>query len=186
MKNLLQILLAFSLFFVISTVPVIAQEATDSAIVPTHTPTPTPPYQLPYAGLLPDNPLYNVKMFRDKIVEMLISDPVKKAEFDILQADKRLSGAVRLSEQGKWELAETTLSKSQNYFDDAVARLREAKKMGRDISAILSKLNASAQKHAEEWEKLQEKVPAKMQKKMQATYKRFQQFQVAVSKISLQ
>ncbi|HSW97310.1 MAG TPA: hypothetical protein VLF89_05800, partial [Candidatus Saccharimonadales bacterium] len=32
-------------------------------------------YDLPYPGLLPDNPLYSLKVLRDKIVEFFISDP---------------------------------------------------------------------------------------------------------------
>ncbi|PIZ98613.1 MAG: hypothetical protein COX78_02915, partial [Candidatus Levybacteria bacterium CG_4_10_14_0_2_um_filter_35_8] len=53
-------------------------------------------YELPYPGLLPDHPLYFLKMTRDKIIGFFISDPIKKAEFDILQSDKRLSAGVYL------------------------------------------------------------------------------------------
>src|SRR3989344_6985739 len=51
-------------------------------------------YTLPYPGILPDNLLYPIKVFRDRIVSFLISDPLKKAEFNLLQADKRLQAGV--------------------------------------------------------------------------------------------
>ena len=51
-------------------------------------------YPLAYPGILPDNPLYPLKMLRDRIVFFLINDPFKKAEFNLLQADKRLGAGL--------------------------------------------------------------------------------------------
>src|SRR3989338_6920091 len=81
-------------------------------------PTGTSDYQLPYPGILPDNPLYNLKTLRDKVWSFLISNPSKKAEFDLLQADKRLSVAIALFDLKKYDLAEATISKGENYFED--------------------------------------------------------------------
>lgn len=53
-------------------------------------------YVLPYPGILPTNPLYFLKSFRDWIIESLISDPIKKSEFYLLQADKKLGMALVL------------------------------------------------------------------------------------------
>ena len=55
------------------------------------TPTPTPNYLLPYPGMLPDNPLYMLKAMRDRVINFLIADSQKKAEFYLLQSDKRLN-----------------------------------------------------------------------------------------------
>ncbi len=68
------------------------------------TPAPVVPkveYNLPYPGILPDHPLYFLKQLRDKILDFLITDPVKKAEFYILQADKRLSMGIALTDEKK-------------------------------------------------------------------------------------
>ncbi|MBI3576483.1 hypothetical protein HY086_00365, partial [Candidatus Gottesmanbacteria bacterium] len=65
-------------------------------------------YLLPYPGILPDNPLYFLKAARDKIIEFLIADPVRKAEFYILQSDKRLGMTSMLLEKGNTTRAETT------------------------------------------------------------------------------
>lgn len=106
-------------------------------------------YELPYSGLLPDNPLYYLKAIRDNILKFLISNPLKKTQFDLLQADKRLGAAQLLLAKGKGELAITTLSKSGNYFDDAIANIQKAKKEGDDVNATLDQLLKSSQKHQE-------------------------------------
>ena len=66
-------------------------------------------YELPYPGLLPDNPLYYLKAIRDNILKFLIRDPMKKAEFDLLQSDKRLGASYALLKKGNYDLCITTL-----------------------------------------------------------------------------
>src|SRR5258708_61565 len=56
-------------------------------------------YELPYPGILPDNPLYFLKTFRDTIVLFLISEPWKKADFDLQQADKLVNASIYLSNE---------------------------------------------------------------------------------------
>src|SRR5438309_421306 len=79
----------FALYFFIFSLCasfVSAEEVLDS-------PTPSPvsiSYQLPYPGMLPDNPLYFLKVIRDGVWSFLLSNPLKKADFDLLQADKRV------------------------------------------------------------------------------------------------
>lgn len=104
-------------------------------------------YTLPYPGLLPDNPLYYLKAIRDNVLKFLISDPLKKAQFDLLQADKRLVSSKLLLEKGKTNLSITTLSKSGNYFDDAIANIEKAKRQGEDADPILSTLLTASKKH---------------------------------------
>ncbi len=106
-------------------------------------------YILPYPGILPDNPLYFLKAFRDRLVSFLIADLLKKAQFDLLEADKRLAAAMFLFDEHprKEELAETTISKGENYFEYAIMATREAKQQGMDISDIVRKLATSSQKH---------------------------------------
>src|SRR5260370_38981843 len=86
------------IFMFIFGLPVFAKTATDSSKMD---------YQLPYPGILPDNPLYELNALRDRIYGFLISDPLKKSEFDLLQADKRLAVGISLFNKGKKELAET-------------------------------------------------------------------------------
>lgn len=104
-------------------------------------------YDLPYPGILPDNPLYYLKAIRDNLLKFFISDPLKKSEFDLLQANKRLGAAQALLSENKTELAITTLSKSGNYFDDAISAIQLAKKQGEKTDSLLTELSKASQKH---------------------------------------
>ncbi len=144
MKKLL--ILLTLLFIFINPLKVFAQDssnASPSAVIE------KVQYELPYPGLLPDNPLYYLKAIRDNILKFLISDPLKKTQFDLLQADKRLVASQMLLIKGKGELSITTLSKSGNYFDDGIANIQKAKKQGDDVNATVDQLLKSSQKHQE-------------------------------------
>jgi len=107
-------------------------------------------YALPYPGVLPDHPLYILKRVRDYILEQVIAEPVKKAEFYILQGDKRLQMGVLLTASGKQELAETTISKGEKYMEKAVAVLIEHQKTGNTVPKyVADHLQLSLAKHEE-------------------------------------
>ena len=111
-------------------------------------------YLLPFPGILPDHPLYFFKQVRDGILDRLIVNPLRKAEFHILQADKRLNMGVVLLEQKKETLAETTISKGEKYMERAMSGLSAFKSMGRPVPAsIIDKLTRSMEKHVEVLEK---------------------------------
>jgi hypothetical protein len=127
-------------------------------------------YVLPYPGLLPDNPLYFLKTARDNIIGYLISDPLKKAEFNLLQADKRLQAGVYLLQRNKdkIELAHTTISKGQNYFHQALEKTKDAQKQGVNASNMLAKLKAAAQKHEEVLTELEKPLTGESKKRVRA------------------
>ncbi len=117
---------------------------------PTPTPTKTVDYALPYPGILPDHPLYFLKALRDRILGWVISDPIKKVEFNLLMADKRLAMGSLLFDEGKKDLALTTVSKGEKYFDQAVSNLMIARGVSKDSASVLAvRLNKAAQKHEE-------------------------------------
>lgn len=128
-----------------------AQEEGSLSATLTPTPQKTVDYTLPYPGLLPDNPLYFVKMIRDRVVLMLISDTVKRSKFNLLQADKRLQAGLYLhkEDEQKFETVITTISKGQNYFFDALAEAIRAKKEGYDTDILFVDLTKSSLKHEE-------------------------------------
>lgn len=148
-----RILATSSLLFLLFPLAVSAQTPSEITVPPA-TPSavivPTVDYTLPYPGLLPDNPLYGLKTMRDRIVGFLISDPLKKSSFDLLQADKRLQAGVYLVQtegKGKETLAEQTISKGENYLSEAVSKLQEAKMQGRDVTDSVNTLVRASQKH---------------------------------------
>lgn len=108
-------------------------------------------YTLPYPGLLPDNPLYFMKAIRDHLIGFLISDPLKKAEFDLLEADKRLNSGVYLAMQRpqKVDLISQTISKGNNYFQLVLVDIKDAKQQKENTIDIINKFVMSTQKHEE-------------------------------------
>lgn len=176
-----KIIIILFLITIVSLQPVFAQEkdALEAAML---SPTPVE-YQLPYPGILPDNPLYMLKTLRDRIIDFLISDPLKKAEFNLLQADKRLASGIKLVEKQKAELAEPTISKGENYFFDAIVKVREAKKQGMDVSDIVRRLSLSAKKHKEVLQVLRDKVSKDLQGRFVSLEKRVTEMEKQVETI---
>lgn len=134
-------------------------------------------YTLPYPGLLPDSPLYFLRATRDRIISFLISDPLKKAEFDLLQADKRLNAGIYLSDKKKYELAVTTISKGENYFENAIVKTKEAKKQGKTVGGIASNLYLSALKHQQVLKELQNKTKGNLKESFLQEEKRALEFE---------
>lgn len=108
-------------------------------------------YVLPYPGMLSDNPLYFIKALRDRVIETLTSDPARKADFYLLTADKRLNEGLLLFEKGssKYQLAQTTISKGENYFEKGIGQLRQAKSQNLPVDSLIQKYHSSSHKHYE-------------------------------------
>jgi|SRR3989344_3839871 len=107
-------------------------------------------YDLPYPGLLPDSPIYFLKALRDAVVEFLISDPLKKADFYLLQADKRINaGFYLVQRKQKYALAESTISKAQNYFEKSIGKAQDAKNEGMNVNIIRGNLMLASRKYQE-------------------------------------
>jgi len=117
-------------------------------------------YQLPYPGILPDNPLYFFKALRDQVQVFFIRDYQKKAETYLLYSDKRANMAIFLLEKGKINLAITTFSKGEKYFLKIPSLLKEAKSQGQQIpSDFIEKLKLANAKHKEIADNFLKKLP---------------------------
>lgn len=166
------ILLALFLFCVS---PVFAQEEPREV-------TPIP-YALPYPGLLPDSPFYILKTVRDRITGFLISDTLKKAEFDLALADKRLSTGMYLFKKGKVDLAESVISKGENYFEDALKRAEEARKQGMHIDEVGAAMYDASQKHKEVVQDLAKKAEGEHKEKFAVLEQRVSTLEKKASEI---
>lgn len=126
------------------------------------TPSPSPKpvdYTLPYPGLLPDHPLYFLRALRDTLQEVFVSDPVKKAEYYQLQADKGISASQVLArKEGAVVLAAATAGEALTAYDKAIEAAMEAKKQGHAIQEIRNKLIESNCKHREVLEQIRDSV----------------------------
>lgn len=118
-------------------------------------------YPLPFPGILPGHPLYGLKMARDKIISLFITDPQKKAEFDLLMSDKRVNAAKTLADIGKIEPSRETLSKSQNYLEMGIVVLQSEKKSGNNMNNLLDRFFKASRKHQEVITQIIQNLPAK-------------------------
>ena len=100
-------------------------------------------YLLAYPGKIhPDNPLWYLKVIRDKMWHILTFNQDKKAELNLLFADKRLNSARELFNKNKPDLGFSTLTKSSKYLEKAIPKVT-------DDAVYLNKLATAALKHRE-------------------------------------
>src|SRR3990167_4511171 len=173
------LLILILLFFFFETSQVLAKD---------QTPTPTPPvkieYQLPYPGLLPGSPLYPLKKLRDKIIEVLTTDPLKKAEFYLLQSDKNLETGVMLVNRGDGKTAESTISKGENYFEQAISKIISAKEEQANVDEVLGRMQLSSMKHQEVIKDLMNKTKGEIKSGVRKSLKRSQDFEKRLDELS--
>lgn len=180
------VLLFFLMFAFVIGRPSLAQEEPRDATSPalltsTESAKADAEYMLPYPGILPDSPFYKLKAARDWVVNFLISDTLKKSEFSLLQADKRLSAGAALFKKDKKELAEETISKGQNYLEFAIAKAAEAEKQGRDINNLKENLVRAVKKHKQLLSGLRKDAPKNLKEQFANLEKRMDDFDTKVN-----
>lgn len=144
--------------------PAAAQEQENT---PTPTPTPTfIKYYLAYPGMLPDSPLYKLKILRDRVSLTIISDPQKKVDFYLLQTDKGILATAMLVDKKKIELAKETALKAEHNFTLLTYQLNTLPKKPND--AFFEKLKVASLKHQEVLNSLIKRVSSKDAKTFQA------------------
>jgi hypothetical protein len=104
-------------------------------------------YSLPYPGILPDHPLYFLKMIRDRVRLWLTRDTLARAELMLHYADKRIAASLSLAEKGKAGLAASTATKAEMYFEQALDEAERAADSGKDTSEFYGKALLSSEKH---------------------------------------
>lgn len=155
------VILVASLLAAVNPMSVYPQSPTPS---PTSAPAITVKYYLPYPGILPDNPLYKVKAFRDRIVLFFTSGEENKAVKELLYADKRIRAAEELVDGGKVTLGVSTASKAEKYLESAVNRAIKLASDGVDDKSLLRTLVDATAKHSEVLQVLQTKTDGNEQK----------------------
>ena len=115
-------------------------------------------YYLPYPGILPDHPLYWLKMLRDKIVLELTRDPQTRFERLLLYADKRIGAAEVLVKGRKFDLGVTTTLKSENYLEQAVQQLQQLSENNKATAMMKGQAENSTAKHRQILEKIKKET----------------------------
>lgn len=170
-----QKLFAIGLFFSIFLAPPVILAKTEPVITQQVAPSPTPQisgevlgikttkvdYVLPYPGISLDHPLYVLKNLRDQILEKLISDPIRKAEFYILQADKFTNMGIFAHDGGKKAIVGKAITQGEWYLEKAITNLIALKNNGIPIPGrVIDRLEKATAKHIEVLEELLTKVDA--------------------------
>ena len=120
-------------------------------------------YDLAFPGILPDNPLYKLKVLRDKISSYLISDPQKKIEFYLLQSDKGILASAILIDKGKIKLAQDTLLKAENNLTLITYELK-GRFYEKPKPELFQKLKLASLKHQEVISSFIKRVPQENKK----------------------
>ena len=142
-KRILLVLTAISLLLV-STTSVSAQENT---VQPSPTPIQYISYDLAFPGMLPDHPLYKLKVLRDKIQIQLIADPEEKIEFYLRLADKGMLAAAMLVDKQNIPLAQTTALKAEHNITLLINELLRAERA--PSANLIERLKTASLKHQE-------------------------------------
>ena len=141
-------------------------------------------YTLPYPGMLPGNPFYFLKTFRDMLLGFFISDPLKKAEFELLQSDKALASSLALYDKGEFALASQSLTNSITTFEQAIQRTKDAKDEGIRVDDFVATLTLANKKHEEVISNLLKTETGKKQKDvLEKTLATIQKFDKKVKSI---
>lgn len=106
-------------------------------------------YYLPYPGILPDHPLYFLKMIRDRIWLFFTTDSLKKAEIFLLFADKRINAAQFLVNGNKASLGVSTALKAEKYLERSINQIESVKDNQEKAKVFKEKLALSGGKHEE-------------------------------------
>lgn len=147
MKKFGRAILIFLILIILPAMTYVVMESSGASI---STPQEKVVYDLPYPGILPDHPLYFLKIMRDRSTEFLTRDTVKKAQLYLLYSDKRVAMAMALSKKGKSQLAITSFSKGEKYFAKIPELLKTAKSQGSPApSSFNETLKLSNAKHEE-------------------------------------
>lgn len=125
-------------------------------------PSPAIKYDLAFPGILPDHPLYKLKVLRNKIIATSINDPRKKVDFYLLNADKGILASAMLVDKGKIDLAAQTALKAEHNY---TLLTQELYRLAKEPEAeFYKKLNTASKKHQEVLMSLVKRVPQEKQK----------------------
>lgn len=127
---------------------VFAQDAPENSASPSIILVDESDYKLPYPGMLPDHPLYKLKVLRDKILLYLTSDPLKKARLHLLMADKGLLSALKMAEKDKLPEAVHTAFKGEHQMTLLVNEVKRGVYAGYKLDGeLVEKAHQAFEKH---------------------------------------
>lgn len=119
-------------------------------------------YDLLFPGILPDSPFYKLKVLRNKLSMFFISDPLKRVDYYLLQADKGILATAMLIDKNKVKLAEETALKAENNMTLITFELKRVSE--KPSNELFNKLKTASKKHQEVLGTLINRVPSENKK----------------------
>lgn len=117
-------------------------------------------YDLPYPGkVLPDNPLWPVKVLRDRTKFHFLESNLSKASEALALSDKRLSMTLRLWNKGEVSTAVETAQKAVGYLVTASIYAKKEQEAGTDVHDLIWQIDMSALKHRQILETMLSEAP---------------------------
>lgn len=164
MKKTLIVLLTFLLFSIFLVPPIKASADQGDSSQKDTAAQEQVDYDLPFSGMLPDNPFYIIKKARDHVHIFFTRDHIKKSELLLNVSDKKTSMSQQLADKGKWDLVVETLQDSQDDSAQMLFSMETGKKIGTSPSPELVVIaQTSNEKREEVMEGLLQEAPEKYQ-----------------------
>lgn len=82
------------------------------------------------------DPLYFLKLWKEKMRGMLIFEPAKKADYEVMLSTKRILEAEKLLQERKEDLVGQTLEKALAKLVSARANFSKSQKSGNDFQSV--------------------------------------------------
>lgn len=113
-------------------------------------------YNLPFPGILPDHPLYKLKVLRDKIMLWLTINPKNKTDLYLLLTDKGILATAMLVDKNQIPLAKQTALKAEHNYTLLTQELYRLPE--KPSPEFFLKLKTAAAKHQEVLQSLSGRV----------------------------
>lgn len=173
--KLLALMVAVGSFFFFASF-VLAQEATPTA---SGTEIYTP-------RLLPDNPLYFLKSWKERVELFLAQTPEAKAEKYTELATRRIAEAKMMIRKNKHQFVAKLMEKHDENLGKAKEKIKEAQEKGRDIERVLAIVAEATSQHlnilAEVYEKVPESAKSAIEKAIEVSSRGKERALEAISK----
>lgn len=129
-------------------------------------------YELPYPGILPDHPLYFLKTWRDKGLEITTRDDVNKAELYIHLSDKYINTGSYIMKKGKTSQGKEMVKMAEVYAQKIPSILKRLKTQGSGpTQQLVDKVRQSNVKHREVIQQMMKQISQGDQKGLEEALK---------------
>lgn len=116
-------------------------------------------YSFPFPGILTNHPLFFLKTIRDRILELIVTDPIKKIELSLLQSDKYFAMGLTYVDRKDYKNALEVFNQAVSYKDKTIINLTNAQKANVSVfPSIINSIISSTNKQNEMLTQIQKNI----------------------------